>query len=37
MPRVRPFEERVLDERAALRGDVAALRERIERFAYAAL
>ena len=33
MGRVRPFEERVLEERALLRGDVAALRERVERHA----
>jgi len=31
--RVRPFEERVLEERALLRGDISALRERIERHA----
>lgn len=33
MGRVRPFEERVLEERAMLRGDVAALRERVEKHA----
>ena len=33
MARVRPFEERVLDERRILRGDVAALRARIEQHA----
>lgn len=33
MRRVRPFEERALDERRAMQGDPAALRERVERHA----